>query len=433
MEEILIGLIGAGTVGGGVVKILDRQCTFFNTTLKLPVRLARIADLRDELFSQLPLDGVKCSKNADDIIGDPSISIVIELVGGTTFAREIVLKALNAGKHVVTANKALLAEHGPAIFETAERNNVSVHFEAAVGGGMPSIKTLRESLIGNEIAQLRTIINGTCNYILTQMTQKGEPFERVLKDAQEKGYAEADPTLDIGGGDSGHKVAIIASLIYGGYVPFESIHIEGIEEIKPEDIRYAEQLGYRIKLLGIIKRDSEGNWIDVRVHPAMIPQSDILYSVSDVYNALLIEGDAVGTILLYGKGAGEMPTASAVISDVIDAAKDILGNTPKRLAMDYYSNARVLPVKSIDTITSRYYLRFSVLDKPGVLARIASVLGSMDISIASVIQKEQHDENSVPVVILTHRATEKNLRDALSEIEAMDFIRDTTQVIRIEG
>ncbi len=433
MQVCNIGLIGAGTVGGGVVKIFDKQKDFFTKELGLSLVLKRIVDKDITLFSKIPTADAICTDNADDIINDPEIQIVIELIGGTTFARTLVLRALSAGKHVVTANKALLAECGPEIFETAEKNNVSIFFEASVGGGMPVIKTIRESMICNDILSIKTIINGTCNYIFTQMTEKGLPFDRILKDAQENGYAEADPTLDIGGGDTGHKLAIMASLLYGRYVPFDQIYIEGITAITAEDIIYAQSLGYCIKLLGIIKKDPETNSvIDVRVHPAMLHTDHILASISNVFNGVLIEGDAVGQVLLYGKGAGEMPTASAVIADLVDVFRNITENAPKRIPMHFYRNDNAMEVTPIAKVATRYYLRFSVVDKPMVMAAISSVLGEHDISIASVIQKEGVSRDFVPVIMLTSEAKEENLQNAIAEIEKLDIVKQKTQIIRIE-
>jgi homoserine dehydrogenase len=334
---------------------------------------------------------------------------------------------------VITANKALIAEYGPAVFELAEKKNVSVNFEASVGGGMPVIKSIREALAANRIFSVKTIINGTCNYILTQMSEKGLDFDTALEKAQKNGYAEADPALDIGGGDSGHKVAIMASLIHGGYVPFSSVSIEGITEITKDDIDFAKELGYCIKLLGIIRKGEDDDLVDVRVHPAMLHKSHVLASVSGAFNAVLMEGDAVGPILLYGKGAGEMPTASAVMSDIIDVARTITGGAQKRIPMDYYRLDNKLEVKPMDSVSMRYYLCFRVLDKPKVLASIAAILGEYRISIASVLQKEGGAENCVPVIIITHKAVEKNMQAALKEIEKMDFIKKKTRLIRIAG
>jgi homoserine dehydrogenase len=432
MKEIEIGIVGAGTVGGGVIKLLRQRLDSIKNELGLPVRLARIADKDTSRLSSLPVGDAVCSADPQDILRDEAIQIVIELVGGTTFAQELVLSALDRGKHVITANKALLAEHGPTIFEAAAAKGVSVYFEAAVGGGMPVIKTIREGLVGNEIFSVTTIINGTCNYILSKMCAEGVAFTNALKDAQKKGYAEADPTLDVSGGDTGHKVAILASIVSGGYVPFPSISIEGITDIGKEDIAFARELGYTIKLLGIIKKSASAGDIDVRVHPAMLHDSHILASVSNVYNAVLIEGDAVGRILLYGKGAGEMPTASAVVSDIVDVARNILGATPVRVPTRHYSTSRSMTVKPIESVISRFYLHFTVLDRPGVLASITGYLGQEGISLASVMQKEGFPERGVPIVILTHESAEKNLRAALANIEKMDYIKHRTQVIRIE-
>ncbi len=433
MKDISIGLVGAGTVGGGVVKVLSKRLDFFRNELGLPLRLARIADKQISRFKELPVGDAVCTASADDILNDDSIQIVIELVGGKGFAFDLIMEALRRKKHVITANKALIAERGPEIFECAGKNGVSVYFEASVGGGMPVIKAIREGLIGNNIFSVKTIINGTCNYILTKMTVDGLPFADVLKEAQAKGYAEADPTLDIEGGDSGHKAAILASLISDGYVPFEKVYREGITAISAEDIRFASELGYTIKLLGVIKKNNSDDQLDVRVHPAMLHDDHILASVSNVYNAVLLEGDSVGQILLYGRGAGELPTASAVVSDIIDAARNISASSPVRVPMSYYSKSKEITVKQIDTITSRYYLRFTVVDQPGVLASITSELGKHGISIASVMQKEGYEDSSVPVIILTHLASEKGIKDSVAGIEKMSFIKDKTQIIRIES
>jgi len=430
MAKINIGIVGVGTVGGGVVKALDARIDYFKSSLGLDIRLARIADKATSRFTLLPVRDAVCTADAADVMNDDSINIVVELAGGTGFARTLVLDALKRGKHVVTANKALIAEYGPEIFETADKAGVSLYFEASVGGGMPVIKSIREGLIGNEIQSIRTIINGTCNYILTQMAAHGLPFADALAAAQENGYAEADPTLDVGGGDSGHKAAILASIASGGYVPYGAFSVEGITGIAGEDIKFAAELGYVVKLLGIIKRNADG--LDVRVHPAMLPKGHILASVSDVFNAVLLEGDAVGQILIYGRGAGEMPTASAVVGDIIDAARNIADGCPKRVPMDYYRADKRVTLVPIERIESRYYLRFNVSDNPGVLAAITSRLGAEGISIASVMQKERAGETWVPVIIITHRALERGVRRAIREVEKEAFVRMPTQIIRIE-
>jgi homoserine dehydrogenase len=431
MKDIRIGLVGAGTVGGGVVKLLAEKSDVYKNTLGLSIKLARIADKVTSRFATLPVKDAICTDNAQDIINDPSINVVIELVGGMSFAKDLIVAALSKGKHVITANKALIAEHGPALFELAEKNNVSIYFEASVGGGMPVIKTIREALIGNDISSVQTIINGTCNYILSQMTQQGLEFNDVLKTAQQNGYAEADPTLDIGGGDSGHKVAIMASLIHGGYVPYDKLYIEGITGITKDDIEFARELGYTIKLLGTIRKSQTDKDIEVRVHPCMLSKNHILASVSNVFNAVLFDGSAVGSILLYGRGAGELPTASAVMSDIVDVARNITADSPRRIPMNYYRTSNELSVKPIEAIESRYYLCFWVIDKPKVLATIATILGKHSISLASVLQKESAEDSCVPVIMLTHTAVEKNVCLALAEIEAMDFIKKKTHRIRI--
>ena len=433
MKEINLGLIGAGTVGGGVVKMLSHRIGFFRNNLALPLRLKRIADKVTTRFAELPVGDAICTDNADDILNDSDIKIVIELVGGTTVAKDIIMSALAKGKHVITANKALIAEHGPEIFELAEKNNVSVDFEASVGGGMPVIKTIREALIANEVTTVKTIINGTCNYILTQMADKGLQFDSALKKAQKSGYAEADPVLDIGGGDTGHKVAIMASLIHGGHVPYSKVYIEGIQDISKDDIQFAKDLGYCIKLLGVIRKVEGDPLVEVRVHPAMLHKNHFLASVSDVFNAVLLEGSAVGPTLLVGRGAGELPTASAVLSDVVDVARNLQAGASKRIAMNYYRLDNEIMVKLIDDIMSRYYLCFWVADKPKVLASIATILGNYSISIASVLQRESDEESRIPVIMLTHKAIEKNVRAALVEIEKMDFIKKKTHVIRMTG
>ncbi|MFW5959817.1 MAG: homoserine dehydrogenase [Chitinivibrionales bacterium] len=423
-----VGVAGAGTIGGGVIKILKNRIRELE---KDPgVVLKGTADKNTSVFKSLPVDGVKTLSDAEELLNDSGIDIVVELIGGTGYARDYVLKALENKKHVVTANKALLAEHGPEIFRKASENGVSLYYEAAVGGGIPVIKALRESLSGNRIESVKTIINGTSNYILTEMTEKGEEFGDVLKRAQDLGYAEADPGLDIEGGDAGHKSAIMASIITKGYVAFEDVHMEGIKEISPLDVDYASELGYVIKLLGIINNTVP---VDVRVHPVMLRQENILASVNGSFNAVLINGDAVDDVLLYGRGAGEMPTASAVVGDIIDIARNIKAGDPLRIPSGFYTEENRLKVKPVSDLESRYYMRFTVIDRPGVLSAITKEFGKRDISIASVIQKQREANKAVPVIITTHSSKEAFLREAVSEIEGMtDIVRDKTCVIRIE-
>jgi homoserine dehydrogenase len=434
MKTVNIGIVGLGTVGGGVVKLLSEKAEWFRQAQNLPIWLRRVADKREDRIKELPTGDAIISANADDVLADPDIHIVVELVGGTGFAKTLILNALAAKKHVITANKALIAQHGPELFEAAQKNNVSIYFEASVGGGMPVIKTIRESLIANNIVSVKTIINGTCNYILSQMSEKNQQFATVLADAQKKGFAEANPDLDVDGTDSAHKVAIMASLFHGGYVPYGKFYVEGIKEITKDDIAFGRDLGYAIKLLGIIHKRPGEEYVDVRVHPAMVHRNHVLATISDVFNAVLLEGHAVGPILLYGKGAGEMPTASSVLSDIADAARDIVTNAARRIPMNYYHSDKALTLKPVEEIISRYYLCFYVSDKPKVLASIASILGNHQISIASVMQKEsKEDSTSVPVVFLTHKVLERDIREALDEIARLDVTKKKTRMIRITG
>jgi len=430
-NSIKIGLAGAGTVGGGVIKILDKEIDFFRNKLLLPLELTKIATLEPERLKNFPVGNAKIVSDGLEIANDPEIDIVIELIGGTTIAKKIVMTAIENGKHVITANKKLIAEHGPEIFDAADKKNVSVYFEAAVGGGMPTIKTTRESLIGNDTLSFYGIINGTCNYILTKMTEEGSDFNETLKKAQELGYAEADPTLDIDGGDTGHKTAIMASLLFDGFVNYSKMKVEGIRHITTEDINFAKDLGYKIKLLGIAKKSLHEDAVEVRVNPVMLPENHILANVRDVFNAALFTGDAVGDIMLYGKGAGELPTASAVISDLVDVARNIMSGDAKRIPMRAYSHENEMTLKTPAETIDRFYLRFSVNDKPGVIGVIATILGNHNVSIASIDQSERHDDNSVPVIFTTDEANEQDVLNAVKEIEKNQFITDTTKFIRI--
>jgi len=431
-KSIKIGLAGAGTVGGGVIKILAQEMSFIRNKLQLPLELKKIATLEPQRLQNFPVGDAKIVKDGLEIAADPEIDIVIELIGGTTTAKNIVLTAIENGKHVITANKKLIAEHGPEIFAAADKKNVSVYFEAAVGGGMPTIKTARESLIGNNTVSFYGIINGTCNYILTKMTEEGSDFSETLKTAQKLGYAEADPTLDIDGGDTGHKIAIMASLLFDGFVDFNKMQIEGIRNITVDDIKFAKDLGYTIKLLGIAKKNAKDKSIIVRVSPVMLPQNHILANVRDVFNAVLFTGDAVGDIMLYGKGAGELPTASAVISDVVDVARNIVSGDTKRIPMRLYSRENEIVMKTAEEITSRFYLRFTVKDQRGVIGVIATTFGKNNISIASVDQSERHDDNFVPIIFTTDEANEADVLNSVREIEKNSFIKAATQYIRIE-
>ncbi|MDR0304720.1 MAG: homoserine dehydrogenase [Chitinispirillales bacterium] len=431
-NSIRIGLAGAGTVGGGVIKILAQEMSFFRNKLQLPLELKKIATLEPSRLKNFPVGTAEIVGDGLEVASDPEIDIVIELIGGTTVAKEIVLTAIENGKHVITANKKLIAECGPEIFSAADKKNVSVYFEAAVGGGMPTIKTARESLIGNNTVSFYGIINGTCNYILTKMTEEGSDFSETLKNAQKLGYAEADPTLDIDGGDTGHKIAIMASLLFDGFVDVNKMQIDGIRNITSDDIKFAKDLGYTIKLLGIAKKNAKDKSIIVRVNPVMLPQNHILANVRDVFNAALFTGDAVGDIMLYGKGAGELPTASAVISDVVDVARNIVSGDTKRIPMRLYSRENEIVLKTAAEIASRFYLRFTVKDQPGVIGVIATTFGKNNISIASVDQSESHDDDFVPIIFTTDEANEADVINSVREIEKNSFIKAATQYIRIE-
>jgi homoserine dehydrogenase len=432
MKPLTIGCIGAGTVGTGVVKLLEEKKAFFASTLASPLHLHTVADTDPARLKALPIDAAQCTHDATDILDNEEIDLVIELIGGTGAAKDIIIRALQNKKHVVTANKALIAEHGPELFAAADAGRVSLFYEAAVGGGMPVIKTIRETLAANTINSIHAIINGTCNYILTQMEESGCSFSDALRQAQEKGFAEANPDLDIHGGDAGHKVAIMASLAFRGYCPFDRIDITGITQITADDIQFAAEAGYRIKLLGIIRRQDDANTVEARVCPVMLPVDHILSSVSHEFNAVLFNGSAVDDMLVYGKGAGEMPTASAVVGDCVDAARMRESTVSGCDTCRFYKEEHTLTTTPSASLRSRFYLRFTVEDKPGVLASISSICAKNDISIASVLQKEGYARSGVPVIILTHHAAKSDLDQALTAIEKEPFIKKQTQVIFIE-
>lgn len=433
MREIKVGLIGFGTVGTGVVKVLLGKQKLIQNKLGARIVLKRIADIDIKRDRGIKIPQGLLVKDAEEIINDPEISIVIELVGGTTVARDLILKSFKNGKHVVTANKALLSIHGSSIFREAIKRNLEVGFEASVAGGIPIIRAIKEGLIANRFERLHGIINGTSNYILTRMGEESKPFADVLKDAQAKGYAEADPSLDVDGYDSSHKLAILILLCFGSIVKPKEIPTEGIRAIEPIDFEFARDFGYKIKLLAIARRQ-EDNVIEARVHPTMIPATSMLASVDGVYNAVNLVGDAVGSQLFIGKGAGMLPTASAVVSDVIDIARRIIHggsgkNTPFGFTLDSVRRARI---QALEMLKSRYYLRFFVMDRPGVLAKIANHLGKNNVSIESVIQKGRSVGGGVPIVIMTHTANEVDLKRALKSIDLLDVVLSKTSFIRIE-
>lgn len=428
---IHVGIIGFGTVGTGTAKILLRKRKKLERELGFPLVLKNIADIDIRKDRGIKLSRGILTHDAERLLHDPDIDIIVELVGGIHSAKKIIQEAIRNGKHVVTANKALLAEAGNEVFKSAAKNKVGIGFEASVAGSIPVIKVIRESLIGNDITNIYGIINGTANYILTQMTDEGMDFTTALQEAQALGYAEADPTFDIEGVDSAHKLAILASLAFGIPFAFKRIYTEGITAITPLDIQFALEFGYKIKLLAIAKQT--GNDIELRVHPTMLPKHDIISDVNGVFNAIYIEGDATGAALYYGKGAGEMPTASAVVSDIADIARNIKSCTANRICGVDMSERADVAIKKMEDIRTSYYLRFSATDKPGVLSRISGILGSHNISIMSMIQKGRKKEKAVPVVMMTHEAREKDMARALKEINRLSVVSAKTMYLRVEG
>jgi homoserine dehydrogenase len=432
-SRIGIGIIGFGTVGTGVAKILVNNAALITRRVGVPIELVRVADLDIVKDRGVALGQGVLTTDAKAVLADPNIDVVIELIGGYDTAKRVILEAIAAGKHVVTANKALLALHGEEIFQSATRKGVELGFEASVGGGIPVIRALTEGLAGNRIESIYGIINGTSNYILSRMTHEGQDFREVLQDAQRAGYAEADPTFDVAGIDSAHKLAILVCLAYGTPVNFKDVYTEGITNITPIDIAYAKQFGYTIKLLGIAKlMDGE---IEARVHPTMLPSNSPIAQVEDVYNAIQLVGDAVGDVVLYGRGAGSMPTGSAVVSDVIAIARNVIKGGVGRVPVASFiqDQRRPLRLRPMEEISSLYYLRFTVVDRPGVLAQIAGELGRCGISISSMVQQGRCEGQTVPVVIKTHSAKERDVQAALREINRQPFVSEPTMLIRVEG
>ena len=431
-SEINVGLLGWGTVGTGVSRILVNQKHRIYQNTGLNLNLLRIAKRTLPAYrSGIDLAENCLTTDVNAIVDNPDIEIVVELIGGTTDSLELISRAMQNGKSIVTANKALIAECGADLCQLAQKQEVSLKFEASTAGGIPIIKTLRESFAGDKVESIYGIVNGTCNYILTEMQKNGRDFSEALEMAQDKGYAEEDPTLDIEGIDAAQKLTILTALAHHISVPLNQVHTEGITKITQNDIQYAQELGYAIKLLAITKlRETQ---IDVRVHPTLIPNNSMLANVSDAFNAVCVIGDAVGPTLFYGQGAGEMPTASAVVADIIDAARSITGNSHLSIPPAWVSKPRSdFSIGSIDDIETRYYLRLVVRDCPGVLAQIGTILGNRDISIASVIQKEPHCKDSVPLVILTHKACEANMYLARIEIDNLEVVQEKLTLIRIE-
>lgn len=432
-REIGVGLIGFGTVGTGVARVLIENAELIRRRVGVPVNLVRIADLDITRDRGIAIPAGVLTTDIQQVLTDSRVDIVIELMGGYDLAKRVILDAVQRGKHVVTANKALLAVHGEEIFAAASRQGVDLGFEASVGGGIPVIRALIEGLAANNIQSIYGIINGTSNYILSRMTSEGQRFDEVLEEAKRAGYAEADPTFDVAGIDSAHKLTIMVSLAYGTPVNFKDIYTEGITGLTPLDIAYAKEFGFTIKLLAIAKF-SDGE-IEARVHPTMVPSASQIAKVDGVYNAIQLVGDAVEDVVLYGRGAGSMPTGSAVVSDVMAIARNLLKDAAGRVPPASYQpdQRRPLRMRPMEEIVSLYYIRFMVLDRPGVLSQIAGVLGRHGISISSVLQQGRKEGQTVPVVIMTHMAKERDIQSALREINPMPYISEPTVLIRVEG
>jgi len=432
MKPINVGLLGLGTVGGGTLTVLRRNAEEISRRAGREIRVVRAA-VRDLEKARLLAGDLPLSTNPFDVVDDPEIDIVVELIGGLEPARELVMQAIANGKHVVTANKHLVAKHGNEIFAAAQAKGVMVAFEAAVAGGIPIIKALREGLTANRIEWLAGIINGTSNFILTEMRDKGAAFEDVLKEAQALGYAESDPTFDIEGIDAAHKLTILSAIAFGIPMQFDRVYTEGISKLTREDVKYAEELGYRIKLLGIARRAENG--IELRVHPTLIPERRLIANVDGAMNAVLIKGDAVGPTLYYGAGAGAEPTASAVVADLVDVTRLHTADPHHRVPHLAFQPDQLsdMPILPMDEVRTAYYLRLSAFDRPGVLADITRILADGDISIDAMVQKEPAEgEEQVTIILLTHITVEKNINAAIAKIEALDTVAGQVMRIRLE-
>ena len=430
MKEINVGMIGFGTVGSGLAQTLLDQRERLIKKVGVPIVLSRVADINLDALPS-PFDKIQFSKDSSDVLNNPEIDIVVELIGGIEPAKSFMLEAIENGKHVITANKALLSIHGKEIFEAAVANNVEVGFEASVGGGIPVIKGLKEGIVANRINSIRGIMNGTANYILSAMTEHSTPFAEVLKEAQEKGFAEADPTYDVEGIDTAHKLAILMTIAYGQHVHLDDISVEGISNIKPIDIEFAKEFGYRIKLLAISR--NHGDHVEARVHPTMVPESHLFANINGTFNAIQFNGDTVDDVLFYGHGAGKMPTGSAVASDVVDISRNIIAGSVNRVPSlsflpNHFTQPSITPMKDL---TCPYYFRVSVLDQPGVLSAISGILGNYNISIKSVIQKGHRIGEPVHVVLQVHNSLEASIEKAIGEIDALEVCTEPTVRIRV--
>jgi homoserine dehydrogenase len=433
MKPVKIGILGLGTVGSGTVNVLSRNAKEIARRAGREIQVVQAAARDVSKKRACPTEGIEITQKPEDIVNNPDIDVVIELIGGYDLAKDLVLKAIENGKHVVTANKALIAVHGNEIFQAAQDKGVMVAFEAAVAGGIPIIKAIREGLAGNNIEWLAGIINGTGNYILTEMRDKGRDFADVLKEAQELGYAEADPTFDVEGVDAAHKLTILAAIAFGIPLQFDSAYMEGISKVTESDVEYAQAFGYRIKHLGIARKTDKG--VELRVHPTLVPERRLIANVDGVMNAVLVKGDAVGPTLYYGAGAGDEPTASAVVADIVDVVRALTTDPTNRVPhLAFQADALSdLPILNMEEVETSYYLRMQVIDKPGVMADVTRILGARSISIEAMLQKETEvSGDTASVIILTHKVIEKNMNDAITEIEALDSIEGDVMRIRIE-
>jgi len=431
MQQVNLGMVGGGTVGSGVFEALQRNGPLMTSRLGVALRMERIAVRAFDEKRPAKIPRNLMTTDWREVVCDPNVNLVAELIGGTTVAREVILTALRLGKPVVTANKALLSAHGEELFAAAEKYGANLYYEASVAGGIPIIKSLREGFVGNRILALYGIVNGTCNYILTRMKLEGANFADVLADAQRLGYAETPPDLDIDGHDAAHKTGILASLAHGFWVNPKKIHVEGIRHISALDIKYAGELGYTIKLLGIVKRLDGGCRVQVSVYPTLIPNTHVLASVNHSFNAVFVRGDVVGDTLFYGRGAGKDPTASAVLSDLADAALDLKTGTKNRIPpfVPHECSGAVAP---IGEVVSRYFVRLDVVDRPGVLAKVATIFGQANIGISSVIQPEGHEGASVPLIFMLHDATNGATLKALAKIARLPAVKGQPVMIRVE-
>lgn len=430
MKKINIGLIGFGNVGSGVVKILQQRKSLLAQKIAIEINIKKICDKDIARKREVKVDRSLLTANADEIINDPQIDIIVEVMGGINPAKEYILSALKKGKHVVTANKALLAEHGRELFAEAAERGKNIYFEASVGAGIPIIKSIKEGLVANKFSSIFGIVNGTSNFVLTQMSKENCSFASALNLAKAKGFAEKDPTLDIEGIDSAHKLVLLTYLAFGRIVSLKDIFIEGISRVSSADISYAKELGYEIKLLAIAKKEADE--LEVRVHPTFLPREHLLSSIDGVFNAIYVSSDLAGDLMFYGPGAGQLSAASAVVSDIADLTQDIKAGL-FRPTLNIIEDSLVKALRKIDEFESRYYIRITAVDKPGVLAKIAGVLAKYGISIASVTQKERLKSSIVPVVMITHQAKEKDLRAAIKMIDRLPDIKERSVAIRIEG